>query len=324
MMCRSKDKGDTTRRRFLQQAAAGGAVALGWDLVSQAQSPDTPEPTMCIARWQGALDPAPEAGAITSMAERLTEQAIAELGGMSRFVKRGDVVWIKPNMGSLLGPEFAVNTNPDVVATLARLCLDAGAKQVKVGDHAAYGAVRTYPISGIEAAAKAVGAEVVYLKDENFKEMALNGERLKVWPLYPEIIEADLVINVPIVKQHGLARVTACMKNYMGVAGNPRYQWHQDLPRCLSDLTFFMKPRLSVVDAVRVLMRNGPSGGELSDVSLKGIVAAGTNTVGLEAFSAELIGLDPKEGRTMALAEAKGLGRVDYRSLPMKEVEVSG
>lgn len=312
---------EMSRRRFLHTTAVTGALACGG--YAAAQTADPEQLTMSIARWAGPPDPAPDTATIDAMAQRLTEKAIADLGGMARFVKRGDVVWIKPNMGFRLGPEFAVNTNPQVVATLVRLCFEAGAKQVKVGDHAAYGAPITYPISGIEQAAKDAGADVVYMKQEKFKEMPINGDRLKVWPIYTEVVEADLLINVPIVKQHGLSRVTVCMKNYMGTAGNPRYQWHTDLPRCLSDVAAFMKPKISVVDAVRILTANGPSGGELADVKFTGIVAAGTNMVGLEALGAEIVGLDPKQGRTMALAQEKGLGTIDYRSLPIVESEVA-
>ena len=325
--------GRPTRRDFLKETAvAGGALALASLGCSEKDQEASGTPVqMSIARSKGAAALPEDQGTaaqppppdIKRMATKLTEHAIANLGGMRRFVTRGDVVWIKPNIGFGLGPEFAVNTNPDVVATLVRLCLDAGAKQVKVGDNASYGARVTYPQSGIEAAVRAVDGEMVYLKESLFKDVPLNGQRLAEWPLYPEIIESDLVINVPIVKQHGLAKITVCMKNYMGVAGNPRYLWHTDLPTCLTDVTAYMKPRLCVVDAVRVLTDGGPSGGDLDDVRLMGTVAAGTDVVALEAFGAELLGCDPTKGRTMANAQGRGLGQIDYRSLPLREVEIS-
>ena len=107
------------------------------------------------------------------------------------------------------------------------------------------------------------------------------------------------------------------------MAGGPKYQWHTDMPRCLSDLAAFVKPRLSVVDAVRVLTKGGPSGGDLEAVKLTGLVAAGTDMVGLEALGAELLQCDPMQGKTMANAEKLGLGRRDYRSLPLREIEVA-
>ena len=313
-----------TRRDFLRSVAiAGGALAAApLAHAGDAAGSQDDRAEMCIAKWRAGLDKAdPEEMKVA--AERVTEQALENIGGAKRFVSRGDVVWIKPNIGFRLGPEFAVNTNPDVVATLVRLCLDAGAKHVKVGDHAAYGAQVTYPVSGIEAAVKAVDGEMVYLDPDRFVDVELEGERLTTWPIHRDIIESDLVINVPVLKQHALTRVSVCMKNYMGVAGNPRYLWHTDLPRCLTDVAAYMKPRLSVVDAVRMLKNGGPSGGDLADVVPMGTVAAGTDVVALEAFGAEMLGCDPSEGKTMANAQRRGLGQIDYRSLRLREAEVS-
>jgi len=313
-----------SRRHFLKRAAIlGGGLALAPFGCSE-KLPDKPQGPvqMCIARWNGSLGP--DAGELKAAATTLTEQAIANLGGMKRFVKRGDVVWIKPNIGFRIGPEFAANTNPDVVATLVRLCMDAGAKRVRVGDNSCYGADGAYPMSGIEAAVEAVGGEVVYLDESRFKDMDIHGERLDKWPVHADIIESDLVINVPIAKQHALTAVTLCFKNYMGVVGGPREVWHDDMPACLTDIAAYMKPQLCVLDAVRVLTRNGPKGGDLADVKNVGTVAAGTDIVALEAFGAEMLGCDPARGKTMAAAERRGLGHRDYRSLVLRELGVTG
>lgn len=314
-----------SRRDFLRRtAAAGGAVAAA-PLLGCSKDPGIPEGPpveMAIARWAEEADPDPAPEAVKKMAVVLTEQAIANLGGMKRFVSRGDVVWIKPNMGFHIGPEFAANTNPDVVTTLVRLCLDAGAKQVKVGDNSCYGARKAYPLSGIEAAVKATDGEIVYLDEGRFKDVKIAGEHLDTWPLYPDIIESDLVINVPIAKHHPLTGVTACLKNYMGVAGGDRNPWHDHIATCLADLTAYMKPRLCVVDAVRVLTRHGPIGGDLKDVKLKRTVAAGTDPVALTALSAELVRLKPLRVKTIRTARDRGLGKIEYRELPLREVEV--
>ena len=257
------------------------------------------------------------------MAIKLTEQAIGAIGGMGRFVKKGNVVWVKPNMAWNNGPEFAANTNPDVVATLIRLCFDAGAKQVKVGDKTVHEAQKSYLASGIEAAAKAAGAEVVYLDDNRVREVELKGKCLDKWAVFPEIIESDLVINVPIAKHHSLSKVTLCMKNYMGVIGGERGQWHQDLSTCLCDITAFMKPRLCVLDAIRVLTANGPTGGSLDDVKRLDTLAASTNIVALDAFGAELMGHKPDDIPLIAAAVAAGLGTADYRTIPLRELEVT-
>jgi uncharacterized protein (DUF362 family) len=276
---------------------------------------------MSIARWEQLPIPDDE---IASAAVKLTEQALHALGGIDRFVSNGDVVWIKPNIGWNRAPELAAATNPDVVATIARLCLEAGAKTVKVGDNTCHEPKQCYRNTGIEEAARKAGAEVVRLDEKRFRTVKLGGERLDEWPLYPEIIESDLVINVPVVKHHGLSRATVCMKNYMGIIGGRRNAWHQALPQCLIDITRFMKPRICVLDAVRILTNHGPQGGNPADVKQTGIVAAGTDIVALDAFGAELLGHDPKEIQTVAKAHEAGLGEIDYRNnLAVKELTVS-
>ncbi|MBD3336451.1 MAG: DUF362 domain-containing protein [Candidatus Eisenbacteria bacterium] len=312
----------TSRRLFLKQAAiAAGALAVApWgSLLRRAQAAPVPA-DLAIAHWSG--DPVSGAD-LQAAAERLTTEALEALGGMTRFLSKGDVVWIKPNIGWNRPPEMAATTNPDVVAALVRMCLDAGAKKVKVGDNTCHQAKQCYRSSGIADAAEAAGAEVVFLDERRYRDMDLGGVRLQTWPVYPEIVEADLVINVPIAKHHGLSRATLAMKNYMGVVGGQRNAWHQDLPNCLSDITAFMQPRLTVLDAVRVLTNHGPQGGSLDDVEQKNVVAAGTDIVALDAFGAELLGHEPRRIRTIPAAEERGLGTADYRSLAVKELAIA-
>lgn len=310
-----------SRRDFLKTTAlAGGALlitdplALGRAALAQPADPAR----MAIARWDAS---ALATANLAAAAVRLTEAALETLGGMTRFVSKGDVVWIKPNIGWNRRPELAANTNPDVVGTLVRLCLEAGAKTVKVGDHSCHPAKQAYRTSGIAAAAEANGAEVVYLDQRRFRDMELGGDRLKTWPIYVEIAEADLVINVPVVKHHGLTRASLAMKNYMGVIGGRRGSWHQQMDPCLVDITRFMRPRLTVIDAVRILTAHGPQGGDPGDVAMRGTVAAGTDIVALDAFAAGLLGHDPGAIGTLRAAAAAGLGTVDYASLvPVERV----
>ncbi len=307
----------TTRRDFLKAtAAAGGAVALA-PLTANAQGDSNLQ--MAIARWKGA--PVAEAG-VGAMARSLTEQAVTALGGMGRFVAKGDVVWVKPNIGWDRTPEQAANTNPDVVATVVRLCLEAGAKQVKVGDFTCNEAKQSYPNSGIESAVKAAGGDIVYLDPARFREVALKGKKLDLWPVYHEVLDADFVINVPIAKHHGQTTVTLCMKNYMGIVDN-RQVFHQDLPTCIADITRFMAPKLCVLDAVRILTAHGPTGGDLADVKRMDTVAAGTDIVALDAFGCELLGHKPQDIGTVVAGDREGLGTMDYRSLRLKEIDVA-
>jgi uncharacterized protein (DUF362 family) len=307
-----------SRREFLLGSAAAGLLAARPDLLwaqATAKSPD-----MTIARWSGAK-PAAEAG-MKNAAVKLTEQAVEALGGMQRFVSRGDVVWVKPNIAWDRTPEQAGNTNPDVVATIVRLCLAAGAKTVKVGDHPCDVAQRTYEASGIAAAAREAGAKVVFLDPTRFKEAKIGGEQVKTIPVYPEILESDLVINVPIVKHHRLAGLTLCMKNYMGVI-DKRNTFHQAIAPCLADLTRYLKPRLCILDATRVLHANGPKGGRLEDVEAKLTLAAGVDIVALDAWGAEVVGKKPAEIGSIVKGQEYGLGTIDYRSLALRELAVS-
>jgi uncharacterized protein (DUF362 family) len=238
-------------------------------------------------------------------------------------VNKGDTVWVKPNIGWNRRPELAANTNPDVVGTLVRLCKDAGAKTVKVGDNPCHPARQAYRNSGITEATEAAGGKIVYLDSKRFKNMSLGGKYLDEWPIYLEVAEADLVINVPILKHHGLTKVSMAMKNYMGVIGGNRSAWHQNMEDCVADITQFMKPKITVLDAVRVLTDHGPQDGDPEDVEVRGLVAAGTDVVALDALGATLLGHDPAEIGYVAAAAERGLGTLDYASLNPVEKTLS-
>jgi uncharacterized protein (DUF362 family) len=307
-----------SRRDFLTHSAAGALVLASHGLLTNSAFAAEPA-QMAIAKWSGAKDL--NAEQIKQAAIKLTEKAIEGIGGLKQFVGRGSVVWIKPNIGWDRTPDKAANTNPDVVATLIRLCFDAGAKTVKVGDNACNIPAKTYASSGIAEAAKKLGAEVVFLDKSRFKDTEIKGERIKSIPIYPEILDCDLVINVPVIKHHKASNLTMCMKNYMGVI-EKRPTFHQDMPTCLSDITRFMKPRISVLDAVRVLKANGPVGGNLSDVELKLALAAGTDVVALDAWGAEIMGKKPTDIPSVKKGSETGLGNIDYKSIA-KEIAVS-
>jgi uncharacterized protein (DUF362 family) len=310
-----------TRRRFLGQAAsAAGALAARPLRVLGDPDPSPSGADMSVARLASTSAAAGSEGS----AARLTRAAIGGLGGMSRFVRRGDVVWVKPNMGWNRAPELAANTHPDIVAELVRLCYEAGAKKVKVGDNTCHAATQCYQTSGVAAAAVAAGAVVIQLEEARFRETAIGGERLTNWPVYSEILEADLVINVPIAKHHGMSIVTLGMKNYMGVVGGRRNLWHQDLPTCLCDIVAFMRPRLSVLDATRILTAHGPQGGNTADVKRLDTILASTDIIALDAFGAELLGRRPEEIATVRAGFERGLGEIDYRNRRvLREVTVT-
>ncbi len=309
----------SSRRDFVIGSAAG-LTALGAGMLPAAEA--AADNQMVIAKWSG--QESLNNDQINQAAGKMAEKAIEALGGMGRFVKRGDVVWVKPNIGWDRTPETAANTNPEIVGAIVKMCLDAGAKTVKVGDFPVHNARKSYASSGIAAATEAAGGKVVYLDETRFRNMDIKGEKVKLHPVYPEIIESDVVINIPVVKHHVLAKLTMCMKNYMGVI-DKRREFHQDLPTCITDLTRFMQPRakLQLLDGVRILTAHGPTGGNLADVKTTMTLAAGTDIVAIDAWGSELIGQKIDDIGTVVKADKSGLGTKDYRKLNPKEISVA-
>ncbi len=250
----------------------------------------------------------------------ITRAAIDSLGGMKRFVSRGDVVVVKPNIGWDRTPEYAANTNPEVVGAVIRLCFEAGAKQVKVFDRPVNDPRRTYRQSGIAAAASALGASVLFTDSRKFKDMRINGSSLKSWPLYTEVFEADKVINIPIAKTHGTSKLTLGMKNWMGVMGGWRGRIHQRIDESLVDLAAFIKPTLTILDAVRILTDNGPQGGNLADVRRLNMVIAGTDAVAVDAFGATLFGMKPAELGFVRIGHQRRLGSMDLAGMNIRRI----
>ena len=251
---------------------------------------------------------------------KITRAAIDAFGGIKSFIGKGDIVVVKPNIGWDRLPEHAANTNPEVVAEVVRLCFEAEAKKVKVFDRSVNDPRRCYVQSGIAPMAKALGAEVTYVDDRKFKEMKLNGQVLKTWPLYTEIFEADKVINIPIAKHHGLAEITMAMKNWMGVMGGSRRQIHQKLDQSLVDISTAIQPTLTVLDAVRILVANGPQGGSLSDVRRLNTVIVGKDQVAVDAFGATLFGMKGSEIGYIRIAAETGLGTMDLSKINIKRI----
>jgi len=253
---------------------------------------------------------------------KITRAAIDGLGGIKRFIARGDIVVVKPNIGWDRTPEYAANTNPQVVATVIRLCFEAGAAKVKVFDNTVNDARRTYRQSGIADAAKSAGALVSFIDERKFKDMRINGLILKSWPLYTEVFEADKVINVPIAKTHGLSQLTLGMKNWMGVMGGWRGRIHQRIDESLVDLAMTVKPALTILDAVRILMDNGPSGGDLKDVKILNMVIAGVDPVAVDAFGTTLFGMKPADLGYIRIGHQVGLGSMDLGKLRIQRIRV--
>jgi uncharacterized protein (DUF362 family) len=250
----------------------------------------------------------------------LVRKAVDALGTMKRFIARQDIVVIKPNIGWDRTPIHAANTNPIVVGELVRLVLDAGARKVIVTDASCNEPNRCFQRSGIWKAAYDAGAEVLLPAEHRFRGMRLKGEVLDEWPVYKPLIEADKVINVPVAKHHNLAKFTAAMKNWYGLLGGRRNRLHQNIDLSVADLATFMQPSLTVVDAVRVLMRNGPQGGNAADAKDLHTIIATTDQVAADACSCELIGRTAGDIPYIRMAHDRGLGTMNWQSLRVREV----
>lgn len=253
---------------------------------------------------------------------RLVRSAVEGLGGIKKFISRGDIVVVKPNIGWDRKPEMAANTNPEVVAEIVRLCYEAGAKKVKVFDNPVNDARRCYKQSGISDAASKAGAEVKFMESRKFRDVKLQGEALKSWPLYSEALDADKFINVPIAKTHGLAGLTLSLKNLMGVMGGARGRIHQDLDDCLIDVAGVVKPALTILDAVRILTANGPQGGDIADVKVLNTVIAGTDMVAVDSFGTTLFGRKPNDLGCVQAARRRKFGKSDIMKMNIKKVRI--
>ncbi len=250
----------------------------------------------------------------------LVRKAIDAMGGMKRFVARGDVVVVKPNIGWDRTPLQAANTNPLVVAEVVRLALDAGAKRVVVTDASCNEPNRCFTRSGIWKAAHDAGADVRLPEAHHFRNMRLRGELLDEWPVLATLVETDKLINVPVAKHHNLARYTGAMKNWYGSLGGRRNRLHQKIDLSIADLATFLQPTLTVIDATRVLVRNGPQGGDLADTKETRTVIASIDQVAADARACTLIGETPEAIVYLALAEARGIGTTKWEHLRTREV----
>ena len=293
------------RRSFLKTSAAGAGIALLGPRFLPAATVDA---DLGIATGEE-----PEA---------ITRAAVDAVGGIGRFVSRDDVVLLKPNIGWDRLPNQAANTNPVVVATMTKLCIEAGAKRVLVMDNSLNDARRCYTRSGIYKAATDAGAEAPFMNVRRFKLVNTGGTVLGNWPVYQDAIEVDTLINLPVAKHHSLSRLSLGMKNLYGLIGGPRHRLHQRLDEGIADLAGYFRPKLTVLDAYRILKRNGPQGGRLSDTELRKTVIAGTDPVAVDARGAELFGLTGADLGFVRVAAERGIGTYDLSKLNIKEVAV--
>lgn len=350
---------EVTRREFLQKLAAlglgTGALAAGTSCGSSDPTP-TPGARPTMGPTARPTEPAatgiPAPGAPTSAAatsapvlratpppaagdayltaargespKAMVEAALKALGGIERFVKAGDEVIIKPNICvAYHSYEYAATTNPEVVATLVALCRGAGAKRVRVMDYPFGGtAEQAYAKSGIAEAVKAAGGQMEVMSNLKYQDTPIpKGRDITRWKVYRDVLEANVLIDVPIAKHHNLSRLTLGMKNLLGVVQD-RGQLHTNIGQRVADLTSLVRPTLTVVDAVRLLMRNGPTGGSLSDVKMANTIIASHDIVAADAYAATLFGLSGSDIPYISAGAQMGLGTMDLKGVKVEEIRV--
>jgi len=252
----------------------------------------------------------------------VTKRAVAEIGGMGKIISRGDVVMVKPNIGWNRTVEQAACTNPEVLRALIELAFNAGAKKVVVMDNTCHKAEDCYQRSGIEAMARKLGADVRYCDESRLVAHDFKGEYLAKWPVFKDYLEVDKFINVPILKHHGSAGLTIAMKNLYGILGGNRGKLHRDMGEIIAELAGGFRSHLVVVDAYRILLRNGPVGGRLSDVEMRKTVIASTHIMHADVAAAVLFGKDPRQVEFLQAAHSKKMGEIDIAKIPVKSLTV--
>ncbi len=252
---------------------------------------------------------------------KLVRETLAALGGIDRFVRPGDIVVVKPNIGWDRNMELAANTHPEVVSEVARLCLEAGVKQVRIFDRTCNDPRRCYVSSGIQEAVEAIGSNRISLEHMDrraYRDVALKGGvALDSWSFYAPALEADRFINIPIAKHHSISTLTLAMKNVMGVIGGNRGALHRRIDESLADINTVIHSDLTIIDATRILVANGPQGGLAKDVRRPETLIASADIVAADSYAATLFGHRPEEIPTIVAGARRGLGVMDLQQVRM-------
>lgn len=255
--------------------------------------------------------------------DALFKKGIELMGGMERFVRKGQTVVVKPNIGFPRVPEVGATTNPLLIKTIIESCYAAGAKRVYVLDNVVTptsgNARNCYQLSGIENAARAARGIVVPVDDFSYREVRIPGGRtLKTADVPSLVSESDVFINVPVLKHHSSAHLSIAMKNLMGIVKN-RLEYHlAGLDQCIADFCLYRKPDLNVVDAYRVLMSHGPSGPSdprSANVRIKKTLLLSRDIVAVDAAATRIFGKDPEDIRYIKIAHDLKIGNMNLNEL---------
>ena len=254
--------------------------------------------------------------------KQLTRKTFEAAGGISTFISKGDVVAIKPNISWARHPKMAATTNPYVMEAVVELCQEAGAKKVRIADNTMHDARRCFALTGALMVAKNTGADLIYPRASLMRRMKLQGNRIDVWPVFVPFIEADKLINLPVAKHHSATALTLDMKNWLGAVGGSRGMLHQDLHQSIVDLANYFNPTLTLIDAIRIMTRNGPSGGSTADVTEKNTLILSDDPVAADAKATLLFGRRPDRIGFIRLGQRWGLGTYDFEQLMRQKVSL--
>ncbi len=293
------------RRQFIKDVllwSAGATLAIPqFRVLPSALAAEKVQPLLAVAKGEDYF--------------ALVSRVLAPLGGMGNFVRPGDKVVVKPNIGWDRNPEQAANTHPQVVKALVAQVLQAGAKKVLVFDRTCNEERRCYANSGIEKAVRELDdrrVRVEHVDRRKFVPVKIaRGKALTEWEIYKDALDCDCYINVPVAKHHGLSRLTLGLKNTMGVIGGNRGSLHQNLGQSLADLATVIRPKLTVIDATRILLRSGPQGGDVKDVKKTDTLIASADPVAADAYATTLFDLKPEEIESTMAAYRMGLGEMN-------------
>jgi uncharacterized protein (DUF362 family) len=257
--------------------------------------------------------------------EEMFDKAIEALGGMERFVKKGQSVVVKPNIGWDAPPERAANTNPKLIGHIVKRCFEAGASEVNVFDKTCNQWDRCYRNSQIEKYAKDAGAKMVPGNTESYYTQVNvpRGKSLKDVKVHELIQKSDVFINVPVLKHHSSTKLSLGMKNLMGVVWDRKFYHSNDLHQCIADFISFKKPDLTIIDGYNMMSKNGPRGVSTADVvNLKALIAS-TDIVATDAAAAKMFGLEPNEVDHIKIAHEMGLGNMNLNELNISRIKIA-
>jgi uncharacterized protein (DUF362 family) len=325
MKMSKRDRFDAARRKFLEDCLRYGSAFIASGslaylascskiknnnnpdklLITEIKKPDINQNVVGVAKSGNPYD--------------LTRRAVDSIGGMKEFVHDGESVMLLPNMAWDRKPEQAANTHPDVVRAIIEMCMESGAREVGVFCHPCHPAQSSYKLSGIAEMADKAGARVWYLtKGRDFKNVVINGMNIKNTKVFSKLLESDKFINIPIAKVHSLAGYTMCMKNLLG-AIEDRPVFHPEIHQNVADLNMVLKPDLNIIDATRILVRNGPTGGSLADVRKPETIIAAVNPVSADSVGMNLFNRKPDKLGCLPIAQKLGRGEFDTKLLEIRE-----